>query len=239
MNLSLSQAVEPFPGCRSDPVLFEVGAPMRRTFLCLEVTDSPKSHVPRLLMVFRLRFPIPHQPTVFLSVAFWADHLALEVQPIHLGRQGKSWAPMPIPQVELFVCLTNLLGTVAPAILSGNRVQQLRSDAATNVFHRNSKWKHQLFWTMNMHSVLRLAFPCTERYPCPMKLPKHQTTLHLDVPIDCAMGLLSLFETVASTPILLTEWQCVVDAMFSRLITCALSCMLIWKTRTDIWCART
>ena len=153
--------------------------------------------------------------------------------------RGRAGLRCPFRRWNCLLCLTNLLRTVAPSILSGNRVQQLRSDAATNVFHRNSKWKHQLFWTMNMHSVLRLAFPCTERYPCPMKLPKHQTTLHLDAPIDCAMGLLSLFETVAPTPILLTEWQCVVDAMFSRLITCALSCMLIWKTRTDIWCART
>ena len=37
-----------------------------------------------------------------------------------------------------------------------------------------------------------------------------QTTLHLDAPIDCPMGLLSQFHTVASTPVLWQEWQSVV-----------------------------
>ena len=100
-------------------------------------------------------------------------------------------------------------------------------------------WNHQLFRMMNMkliaastsqhithglnsrhdsptiirmHPVFRLAFPCLERYPCPMKLPRQikQQTLHLDAPIACSMGLRSQFHTVASTPFLLREWQCVV-----------------------------
>ena len=37
-----------------------------------------------------------------------------------------------------------------------------------------------------------------------------QTTLHLDAPIDCPMGLLSELHTVASTSVMCQEWQCVV-----------------------------
>ena len=36
-----------------------------------------------------------------------------------------------------------------------------------------------------------------------------QTTLHLDAPIDCPMGLLSHFYTVGSTPVQLRQWHCV------------------------------
>ena len=36
------------------------------------------------------------------------------------------------------------------------------------------------------------------------------TTLLVDAQIDCPMKLLSQFHTVASTPILLQDWQCVV-----------------------------
>ena len=37
-----------------------------------------------------------------------------------------------------------------------------------------------------------------------------QTTLHPDATIDCPMGLLSQLHTVASTPLLLRDWQCLV-----------------------------
>ena len=43
-----------------------------------------------------------------------------------------------------------------------------------------------------------------------MKLPRqNKTTLHLDAPIDCPMGLPSQLHPVASTPVLLQDWQCV------------------------------
>ena len=60
--------------------------------------------------------------------------------------------------------------------------------------------------------------PCRSSY-----LPKHKqvsksdevvvtihTTLLVDAPIDCPMGLLSQFHSVASTPVLLQGWQCFV-----------------------------
>ena len=178
---------------------------MHRTFLWLEMTDSHKTLVPCLSTVSTFRFRVPLQPTGFLPVALWVDHHVLD----HV--------------LEL---------------LGGNRVQQLRSDSATNVFQRSTTWNHQLFWAMNVklvaastsqhithgsgsrhdppttirkHSVGHLAFPCTETYPCPVKLPRQiKTTLHLDALIDCPVGLLSQFHSVASTPFVLPEKQCLV-----------------------------
>ena len=94
---------QPFPGCQSAPTLCPVGAPTHHTFLCLEVTAYPKIHILRLSTVSMFRFPVPPHPTGSLPLTFRVDHMVLEVQQLPLVQQKTSGAPMPMPQVDLFV----------------------------------------------------------------------------------------------------------------------------------------
>ena len=107
MNFALSQAVNHSADVGGVSILCEVGAPMHHTFLCLEMTDSPKILVLRLPTVSRFRRPFSLQPTGYFPVTFRVDHLVLEVQPVGLAEDHSSggiWVP------------ASLLGTVAPAM---------------------------------------------------------------------------------------------------------------------------
>ena len=106
MNFSLSQAVDRSPDVGVSQVSVQSVHPCIARFYCLEETDSLMRLVPRLSTVSRFRCLVPHQPKVFLLAAFWVDHLALEIQLVHLVQQRTSWAPIPIPQVELVVSPT-------------------------------------------------------------------------------------------------------------------------------------
>ena len=176
-------------------------------------------------------------------------HLSQRVRPIPLVQQSTSWAPI-IPLVKSFVfqqslgngCTRNELRDC----MSGNRVQQLRSDSATLVFNRCSKRKPRCFrrssithcssnrhdspTTIRTHPVVHLAFPCTERYPRPMKLPRqmnrhstwtHRSTVLWDFNRNVTLSRQHQFccksGNVSS------------DAIFSRLMTCALMCMMICR----------
>ena len=111
------------------------------------------------------------------------------------------------------------------------------SESLGDFFHRSSKWKWNWFWldengahsfqlrpSNTSHTVRAVVTFLQPQSECiPSYLPIHKqvpmsdelvvtihTTLLMDAPIDCPMGLLSQFHSVASTPVLLQGWQCFV-----------------------------
>ena len=185
-----------------------------------------------------------------LLVTFWVDHLILEVQPVRIpGATEDELGPDTHSSGGIVCFPASLLETVAPAMNCvtswvGNRVQQLRSDSATNVSNRSTRWNRHMFWAMTQPPSECIpsficACPCTKRNPCPMKLPRqikrHSTWTHRStVPWDFYHN----FTLLRQHRFCGKSGKVSLDAVFSRLMTCALMCMLIWRTRIDILCVR-
>ena len=101
------------------------------------------------------------------------------------------------------------------------------------LFDEDGAHPSQLRPSNTSHTVQAVVTFLQPQSECiPSYLPKHKqvpmsdelvvtidTTLLMDAPIDCPMGLLSQVHSVASTPVLLQDWQCVIGCDVTGLMT--------------------